>query len=206
MSAPIHERRSTKRRFAWSTLTGVRPTTCPSARSTCWRTRSSANRFCPSTSSLVCSATSARRRGSTSCTSISIGRFASATSTRSSSRVRGTAAPAWWRMRTSRARTRSSTQTSDPTRRGCGGCSASSRFRAASRATSRPRCRARFTKVESSAMRWFTLSEPRSTTPTCSWPALSETARQRRGRSRRAGTRTSSSTPRGTEPCSRSST
>ena len=51
--------------------------------------------------------------GSTSYTSISIGRFASATSTRSSSRVRGTAAPAWWRMRTSRARTRSFYQTSD---------------------------------------------------------------------------------------------
>ena len=71
-------------------------------------------------------------------------------------------------------------------------CSASSRSRAASRATSRPRRRARSTRAASSATRSRTRTAPRSTTPTCSSRASSATARRRPGRSRRAGTRTSS--------------
>ena len=46
----------------------------------------------------------------------------------------------------------------------------------------------------SSATRWRTRTGPRSTTPTCSCAAWSATARPRRGPSRPAGTRTSSST------------
>ena len=51
--------------------------------------------------------------------------------------------------------------------RACGGCSASSPFRAASRATSRPRRPARSTRAASSATRSPTPTAPPSTTPTC---------------------------------------
>ena len=59
--------------------------------------------------------------------------------TRSTSAGRGTAGRAWSRTRISKARTASSTRRSPTTPRGCGGCSSSSRSRAESRATSRPR-------------------------------------------------------------------
>ena len=55
-----------------------------------------------------------------------------------------------------------------------------------------PRLRARSTKGASSAMPCRTRSVPRSTTPICSLPASSATARPRLDRWRRAGTRTSS--------------
>jgi xylulose-5-phosphate/fructose-6-phosphate phosphoketolase len=65
-------------------------------------------------------------------------------------------------------------------------------FRAGSRPTSRRRHRARSTREASSATRSRMPSAPRSTTPTCWSPASSATGKPRRGRSRRAGTRTSS--------------
>ena len=84
------------------------------------------------------------------------------------------------------------------TRRDCGGCSGSSRSRAASRATWRPRRRARSTRAVSSATRCCTPTAPSSTTPICWRAAWSVTARPRpTGRWPRAGTRTSSSTRRG---------
>ena len=57
------------------------------------------------------------------------------------------------------------------TRRACGSCSASSRFPAASRATSRRRRPARSMRAASSATRCRTPTAPPSTTPTCSSPA-----------------------------------
>ena len=78
--------------------------------------------------------------------------------------------------------------------------------RAASRATSRPRPRARSTRAASSATRCRTRTAPRSTTRTSSCAAWSATARPRPARSPRAGTRTSSSTRRATAPSCRSST
>ena len=59
-------------------------------------------------------------------------------------------------------------------------CSASSRSRAESRATLRPRCRARSTRAASWPARSSTRSARRSTTPTWSSPASSATARPRR--------------------------
>ena len=90
--------------------------------------------------------------------------------------------------------------------RACGSCSASSPSRAASRATWRRRRRAPSTRAASWAMRSCTPTGRCSTTPICSRCASSATARRRPGRSRRAGTRTSSSTRRPTAPCCRSCT
>ena len=85
-----------------------------------------------------------------------------------------------------------------PGRRGtCAGCSASSPSRVGSRATSHPRRPVRSTKAASSATPSFTPMAPPSTIRTSSWPASSATVRPRRDRWRRAGTRTSSSTPSG---------
>ena len=67
-------------------------------------------------------------------------------------------------------------------------CSASSRSPAGSRATPRPRRRARSTRAASSATRSRTPSAPPSTTRIWSSPASSATARPRRARSRPAGT------------------
>ena len=92
------------------------------------------------------------------------------------------------------------------TRRACASCSGSSPSPAASRATSRPRRRARSTRAASSATRSCTPTARRSTTPTCSSAASSATARPRPARWPRAGTRTSSSTRRATAPCCRSCT
>ena len=82
---------------------------------------------------------------------------------------------------TSRGRTASSTRTSGRTSTACGSSSGSSRSPAGSRATSRPRRPARSTRAASSATRSRTHSAPRSTTPTCSSPASSATARPRPG-------------------------
>ena len=71
-------------------------------------------------------------------------------------------------------------RTSRRTRRDCGGCSSSSRFRAGSRATPRPRRRARSTRAASSATRCRTPSALRSTI---------RTDRRLRGRRRRGGDR-----------------
>ena len=60
------------------------------------------------------------------------------------------------------------------------------------------------TRAASSATRWCTPTEPRSTTPTSWWPASSATGRPRPARSRPAGTATSSSTRRATGRCCRS--
>lgn len=62
------------------------------------------------------------------------------------------------------------------------------------------------TRAANSAMPSPTPTEPPSTTPICSSPASSATARPRPGRSPRPGTPTSSSTRCTTEPSSRSST
>ena len=51
------------------------------------------------------------------------------------------------------------------------------------------------TRAASSGTRWSTRTVRPSTTPTCSWPASSVTARPRPDRWRRAGTRTSGSNP-----------
>ena len=64
-------------------------------------------------------------------------------------------------------------------RRACSGCFASSRSRAASRATSRPRPRARSTRAASWATACCTPTAPRSTTRTCWSAASSATARRR---------------------------
>ena len=78
-------------------------------------------------------------------------------------------------------------------------------FPGESRATSRPRRRARSMRAASSATRCCTRTEPPSTTPICSSSASSATARPKRGRWPRAGTRTSSSTRCSTAPSCRSS-
>ena len=82
------------------------------------------------------------------------------------------------------------------TRRACGGCSGSSRSRAGSPATSRPRRPGSIHEGGELGYALSTRTAPRSTTRTCSSAASSATARPRPGRSRRAGTRTSSSTRR----------
>ena len=66
MSAPAPPRR--RRAPAHRRATGAPPTTCRSGRSTCSTTRCCASRCGPSTSSRGCSATGARRPGSTSST------------------------------------------------------------------------------------------------------------------------------------------
>ncbi len=91
-------------------------------------------------------------------------------------------------------------------RRVCGGCSANSPSRAASRATWRPRRRDRSTRAASSATPSSTPMARSSTTRTCWLSASSATARPKRARSLRAGTRTSFSTRSATGPCCRSST
>ena len=68
-------------------------------------------------------------------------------------RARARRARAWWPTPTSRAPTARSTRRSPGTRRACASCSASSRSRAASPATSRPRRRARSTRAASWATR-----------------------------------------------------
>ena len=80
-------------------------------------------------------------------------------------------------------------------RRAAASCSGSSRSRAGSRVTSRPRRQDRSTRAASSATRLPTRSGRRSTTRICSSAAWSATARQRRARWRRAGTATSFSNP-----------
>ena len=80
------------------------------------------------------------------------------------------------------------------TRRGCGGCSVSSRSRAGYRATSRPRRPARSTRAASSATRSLHAYGAVFDNPDLLAAASSATARPRRVRSRPAGTRTSSST------------
>ena len=69
-----------------------------------------------------------------------------------------------------------------------------------------PRSPARSTKAANSAIRSRMRSAPRSTTPTSSSRVSSVTARPRPVRSRRAGTRTSSSIPCATAQCCRSCT
>ena len=78
------------------------------------------------------------------------------------------------------------------TRRACRRSSASSRSPAGSRATSPPRRPARSTRAASSATPSRTRSARPSTTPAWWSPAWSATARPRPGRSRPAGTATSS--------------
>ena len=86
------------------------------------------------------------------------------------------------------------------------GCSDSSPFPVACRATSRPRRRDRSTRAANSATRWRMPSARRWTTRTSSSPVSSATARPRRAHSRRRGTPTSSSTLPATAPCCRSCT
>ena len=76
----------------------------------------------------------------------------------------GTAARRWSRTRISRGPTASTTRRSRKTSTASCVCSASSRFRAGSRATSRPRLPARSTKRASSAMRCRTPTARSSTT------------------------------------------
>ncbi len=86
------------------------------------------------------------------------------------------------------------------------GCSGSSPSPAGCRATWRPRPPVRSTRAASWATPCPTPTVPPSTTRTSWWPASSVTARRRRGRSPRPGTRTSSSTPSTTGPSYRSCT
>ncbi len=126
---------------AASTPTGGRPTTCRSARSTCSTTRCCASRCWPSTSSRGCSATGARRPGSTCSTPTSTGSIIAARPGRDlRHRARATAARAWsptpaWRAPTARS-TRTIGRDEDGHARRC---SASSPSPAASPATSRRR-------------------------------------------------------------------
>ena len=120
---------------------------------------------------------------------------------RSSSPGPVTAGRPWWPARGWRAPTARSIPTSAAMSRVCGSCSGSSRSRAASRATSRPRRPARSTRAASSATHSPTPTAPRSTTRSSWSSASSVTARPRRARSPRAGTRTSSSTRSATAPC-----
>ena len=80
-------------------------------------------------------------------------------------RARATAGRALSRIPISRAPTARSIRTSRKTKRACSGCSSSSPFPAAFRATPRPRRRARSTKAASSATRCRMPMARRSTIP-----------------------------------------
>ena len=117
-------------------------------------------------------------------------------------RARATVARRSSRTRGSKVRTRETypSVTRDAARHAAR-CSASSRFRAACRATSPPRRPVRSTRAASSATRSATRSAPRSTTRISSSRVWSATVRPRPVRSRRVGTRTSSSTRSATARC-----
>ena len=107
---------------------------------------------------------------------------------------------------TSKARTPSATPRSRRTSMASDGCSASSRSRVASRATQHRKHPDRCTRVASWATPSRMRTARRSTTPDSLSAASSVTAKQKRGRSPRAGTRTSLSVPSTTVPCCRSCT
>ena len=184
---------SIRRSSGCSTPTGARRTTSPSGRSTCSTTRCCASRSQPE---------HVKPRllghfGTTPGLNLVYAHLNRAIRARDLNAIfvtgPGHGGPGDRRERLPRGHVHaSSTRTSAATRTACASSSASSRSPAASRATSRPRRRARSTRAASSATRSRTPSAPRSTTPICSSAASSATARRRPGRSRRAGTRTSS--------------